>query len=173
MPLVLGSRSTDTLSGTGPLPLTAGSFLPVAPARHGVVGFAEISPLQPFQGEVTALHFVPGPRSNWFTDDSLNSLTQLPWTVTPASNRVGLRLEYLSAHTDAVLQRASASPAELASEGMVKGAIQVPPSGVPVLFLADHPVTGGYPVIGVVVGADLDKAAQLAPGAQVRFVRAC
>ena len=58
---------------------------------------------------------------------------------------------------------------ELPSEGMVRGALQVPPSGTPVLFLADHPVTGGYPVIGYVVDADVDRCAQLRPGQGLRF----
>ncbi|WP_433962722.1 hypothetical protein [Serpens gallinarum] len=58
---------------------------------------------------------------------------------------------------------------ELPSEGLGPGAIQVPPDGRPVLFLRDHPVTGGYPVIGVVVGGALDAAAQVRPGDRVRF----
>jgi allophanate hydrolase subunit 2 len=58
---------------------------------------------------------------------------------------------------------------ELPSEGMVRGALQVPPSGLPVLFLADHPVTGGYPVIGYVVDTEVDRCAQLRPGQTLRF----
>jgi len=58
---------------------------------------------------------------------------------------------------------------ELPSEGLVRGAVQVPPSGAPVLFLADHPVTGGYPVVAVVLDADVDRAAQVRPGQRVRF----
>ena len=79
----------------------------------------------------------------------------------PASDRVGARLE------GPVLERAI--PDELPSEGMIAGALQVPPGGGPVLFLADHPVTGGYPVLAVVVTADLPAAAQLRPGDVVRF----
>ena len=86
-----------------------------------------------------------------------------PWEVSPASNRVGLRL------AGPVLSRARAD--ELPSEGLVLGAVQVPPSGQPIVFLADHPVTGGYPVVAVVVGADVDRAAQLVPGQPVRFRR--
>ncbi len=77
------------------------------------------------------------------------------------SNRVGLRL----AGPELVRTR----DGELASEGMVRGALQVPPSGQPVLFLADHPVTGGYPVIGYVADADVDRCAQLAPGDVLRL----
>ena len=67
----------------------------------------------------------------------------------------------------AVLARAREE--ELPSEGLVPGAVQVPPDGAPVLFLADHPVTGGYPVLAVVTTADLSAAAQLRPGDTVRF----
>jgi allophanate hydrolase subunit 2 len=81
--------------------------------------------------------------------------------VTPASDRTGLRLD------GAALQRAGT--AELPSEGLVVGAVQVPPDGRPVLFLANHPTTGGYPVVAVVVRADLPRAAQAAPGDVLRF----
>ncbi len=81
------------------------------------------------------------------------------------SNRIGLRTE-----AGPALVRARAG--ELPSEGMVLGAVQVPPDGLPVVFLADHPVTGGYPVVGVVPpGPALDAAAQARPGVPVRFVR--
>ena len=83
------------------------------------------------------------------------------WTVSADSDRVGLRL------TGPRLERARDD--ELPSEGLVPGAVQVPPDGAPVLFLADHPVTGGYPVLAVVVTADLPAAAQLRPGDGVRF----
>jgi allophanate hydrolase subunit 2 len=60
---------------------------------------------------------------------------------------------------------------ELPSEGMVLGAVQVPPDGLPVVFLADHPTTGGYPVVAVVDEADVWQCAQLRPGEAVRFAR--
>ncbi|WP_420820317.1 hypothetical protein [Specibacter cremeus] len=159
VPAVLGSRATDVLSGTGPAPLAAGARLPVAAARPGLaVGFPEPPPPPP--PEVTVLRYVAGPRDAWF-DAGTSGLAGRDWTVAPESNRIGLRL------AGRPLRRARAG--ELPSEGTVAGAIQVPPSGQPVLFLADHPVTGGYPVAGVVVSADLGKAAQLAPGARLRF----
>jgi allophanate hydrolase subunit 2 len=83
------------------------------------------------------------------------------WTVSQQSNRIGLRL------SGTPVERSRTG--ELASEGTVQGAVQIPSGGQPVLFLADHPVTGGYPVIGVVAAADLDLAAQLTPGTVVRF----
>ncbi|WP_324276271.1 hypothetical protein [Blastococcus brunescens] len=81
--------------------------------------------------------------------------------MTADSDRVGLRL------SGPRLERARGD--ELPSEGLVPGAVQVPPDGAPVLFLADHPVTGGYPVLAVVATADLPAAAQLRPGDRLRF----
>ncbi|NRQ31057.1 biotin-dependent carboxyltransferase family protein [Nonomuraea sp. NN258] len=156
---VLGSRSTDALSGLGPPPLRAGTLLPVGP----VAGLADIPvDLAPPPGPPPAvLRVLPGPRDDWFTSGALESLCAAPYEVSQDSNRVGVRLR------GPELTRARRG--ELASEGMVTGAIQVPPSGQPIVFLADHPPTGGYPVIGVVRAADLPIAAQLRPGDRVRF----
>jgi allophanate hydrolase subunit 2 len=99
---------------------------------------------------------VLGPRDDWFTSTAIERLLSEPFTVNPASNRIGLRLD------GPPLERARTG--ELPSEGMVPGAIQVPPSGRPILLLADHPTTGGYPVIAVVAERDLAVAAQLRPG---------
>ncbi|MDJ0351016.1 5-oxoprolinase/urea amidolyase family protein [Cryobacterium sp. PH29-G1] len=160
VPLVLGSRSTDSMSGIGPAPLRAGHALRVLPAAPtSVVGAAECAPAPP--NDVTVLRYVPGPRDDWFSADTLGDFDRTDWRVTAQSNRIGLRLD------GPALQRAQSG--ELPSEGTVCGAIQLPASGVPVLFLADHPVTGGYPVLGVVLHADLDRAAQLATGARIRF----
>ena len=158
---VLGSRSTDLLSGLGPTPLVAGDVLPVGRAdRWPGVDVAPVA--EPSAGElVVALR--PGPRADWFADDVHRTLATTSWEVTGDSNRVGLRL------AGPVLTRQR--DGELASEGMVRGALQVPPSGQPVLFLADHPVTGGYPVVGYVADADVDRCAQLAPGQTVRLRR--
>ncbi|WP_433874929.1 carboxyltransferase domain-containing protein [Sinomonas atrocyanea] len=161
VPPALGSRSADSLSGIGPAPLADGQSLAVLPVRGAhVVGHPEVPPQLP--GAVTELRVLPGPRDDWFTDASKAALFAQEWTVTPQSSRVGVRLD------GAPLERSREG--ELTSEGTARGSLQVPASGLPVLFLADAPVTGGYPVIGVVVDADLDLAAQLPPGAAVRFV---
>ncbi|UOR02846.1 urea amidolyase family protein [Leucobacter allii] len=110
------------------------------------------------------LRYVPGPRDDWFAVASRRAFARTAWRVTPRADRVGIRLA-----GPALARTAAAAGAELASEGMVAGSVQVPPDGRPVLFLADHPVTGGYPVIGTVLDADLDLAAQLRPGDAVRF----
>ncbi|HET8559783.1 MAG TPA: biotin-dependent carboxyltransferase family protein [Marmoricola sp.] len=163
VPLVLGSRSTDVLSGLGHAPLRAGARLPVGPppSRHPHVDHAPAPALT--DGEVE-LRVLPGPRVDWFAPDTLDRLTASAYEVTPDSNRSGMRLR------GTILERARTD--ELPSEGMVPGALQVPPTGQPTLFLVDHPVTGGYPVVAVVVSADLGRAGQLRPGQAVRFTAA-
>lgn len=161
---VLGSRSTDLLSGLGPAVLTAGALLPVGPPGPDPVAGADACGL-PGAPAVLVLPLRPGPRADWFTEASLAGLWRAVFRVSPRSNRIGLRTE---AGTPLVRGRTG----ELPSEGMVLGAVQVPPDGLPVVFLADHPVTGGYPVVGVVAaGPALDAAAQARPGTPVRFVR--
>ena len=158
VPRVLGSRSTDTLAWVGPPPVEAGTVLPVGAATRGPRPLD--TPRPPGAGE---LRVVPGPRDDWFAPDALDRLCGSPYVVAADSNRVGLRLD------GPELRRSSAG--ELASEGLVLGSVQVPPSGQPVVFLADHPPTGGYPVIAVVEPADLWQCAQLRPGDPVRFRR--
>lgn len=158
---VLGSRSTDTMSGIGPAPLAAGQvFAAGGESESGVVGDPELQPVFPGTG-VTVLDVVPGPRADWFDQAALDSFSSQEWDVKPQSNRVGMRL------AGTPLQRSRQG--ELPSEGTVAGAIQIPPEGLPVLFLADHPITGGYPVIGVVVDSQLDIAAQIPIGGKIRF----
>jgi biotin-dependent carboxylase-like uncharacterized protein len=158
-PSVLGSRSTDSLSGLGTAPLKDGDRLPIGTLAAGepIVDVAAVARPQPRP----VLRVLPGPRRDWFEPAAWAALTTEDWTVTADSDRVGLRLNgpLLGRERDG----------ELPSEGLVPGALQVPPDGAPVLFLADHPVTGGYPVLAVVVTADLPFAGQLRPGDVVRF----
>jgi len=159
VPPVLGSRSTDRLSGLGPDPLQAGNVLAVGDlaGEEPVVDVAAVRP----PSDRPVLRVLPGPRRDWLAAEAWTRLVSDAWTVSADSDRVGLRL------TGPRLERARDD--ELPSEGLVPGAVQVPPDGAPVLFLADHPVTGGYPVLAVVVTADLPAAAQLRPGDGVRF----
>ncbi|MGW2722495.1 5-oxoprolinase subunit C family protein [Streptomyces sp. NPDC001492] len=157
---VLGSRSTDLLSGLGPAPLTNGMVLPLGTPTH-LHARVDVAP-QPAPPAELVLRVTPGPRDDWFTPEALRTFTSRTYRVSAASNRIGLRTE------GPALERAL--PGELPSEGMVLGAIQVPPDGRPVVFLADHPTTGGYPVIAVVHPQDLPAVAQAAPGTPVRFV---
>lgn len=160
-PAVLGSRARDVLARLGPEPLQPGDVVAVGAAPSGTGPWPDVVPVQfppgePRPGERAGavLEVLPGPRSDWFLPGAAHALRALR-TVTPDSDRVALRLD-----GQAVPRR----PGELASEGLVRGAVQVPPDGRPVVFLADRPVTGGYPVIGVLRERDVDRAAQLRPG---------
>ncbi len=160
VPAVLGSRSTDVLSGLGPRPLSAGDLLPVGePPRAFPV--LDAVPEPPVGGDRLELGVVLGPRDDWFAPEAVEALLGREFEVTGRSDRVGMRL------AGPALPRAVGG--ELPTEGMVPGSLQVPPDGEPVLFLADHPVTGGYPVIAVVRSADLPRAAQARPGTRLSF----
>lgn len=160
---VLGSASRDVLAGLGPEPLTAGAVLPIGSRIAGAVDpwAAPGDPLAASDDEVW-LDVVPGPRDDWFAPAALAAFCDQDWVVTARSNRVGLRLDGAQ-----LLERLR--DGELPSEGTVGGALQVPPDGRPILFTADRPLTGGYPVVGVVTRAHLGRAAQAPPGARIRF----
>ncbi|HET6654232.1 MAG TPA: biotin-dependent carboxyltransferase family protein [Nocardioides sp.] len=158
VPEVLGSRSHDVMAGLGPAPLREGDELPVGAAG---TAYPVVDSLPPpsFDGPVV-LRAVRGPRDGWVKDPDLLVTTE--WTASDKTNRVGMRL--LGAELEPVDARR-----QLPSEGAYRGAVQVPPSGEPVVFLADHPVTGGYPVVAVVVDEDVDRAAQVRPGQALTF----
>ncbi|GAA5190342.1 hypothetical protein GCM10023346_07160 [Arthrobacter gyeryongensis] len=186
-PKLLGSSSTDMLSGEGPAPLKSGGQLGIGHASVGnglVSGMGSVpgpgSGSGAGMGTLNNAHALPairrapdperaitarvdrGPRADWFDDDSWRRLVSQEWTLSPDSNRIGARLVGRPL-TQTRLE-------ELPSEGMVLGALQVPPSGLPTVFLADHPVTGGYPVIAVVRRTDLDLLGQARPGQRIRFL---
>ncbi|MEO8851938.1 MAG: biotin-dependent carboxyltransferase family protein [Allobranchiibius sp.] len=157
VPLVLGSRSTDVLSGLGPPAVKPGAVLPIGlPAR--ALPTLDQAPVWSPPAGASVLRARRGPRADRVVDDPFGR----PWTASSRSDRVGIRLE------GEPLQFVAGLP-ELPSEGVVRGALQVPPSGEPVLFLSDHPVTGGYPVVAVVRSTDIDLAAQARPGQNVIF----
>lgn len=166
---VLGSRSTDTLSGLGPPPVRVGDVLTLG-QPGGRFPHVDHSPAHAVpHGHGAALDVSPGPRCEWVGGwgGHLGGLLAHGWVVGGDSDRVGLRL------SGARVERATRwRDVELPSEGLVRGAVQVPPSGEPVVFLADHPVTGGYPVVAVLTASAADRAAQLRPGEPVRFVPA-
>ena len=161
---VMGSCATDTLAHVGPAPVAVGDWLAVQPApATSVVAAPELPPADlPTLEQEVVLDVVMGPRTDWFTPEAIARFASQRWQVTPQSNRVGLRLA-----GEVPLDRAITG--ELPSEGTALGALQVPPSGQPVLFLADHPLTGGYPVIGCVAPYHLDRAGQIPVGAWLRF----
>lgn len=159
VPPVLGSRSSDTLSGIGPPPLRAGDVLPVGRPSGDLPG-VDHAPVSPVAAARADLRVIPGPRDDWFADPG--ALARTEWVVSERSDRVGVRL------AGTPLQHRWPDR-QLPSEGAGRGAIQVPPNGQPVILGPDHPVTGGYPVIGVLVDADTDTVAQLRPGQSVRL----
>ena len=159
---VLGSLSTDLLSGIGPPPLRAGDVVRVGTARETAAAVeADPGPELPTADTLTEIDVLLGPRDDWFSPEVVAAFLAGEWTLTPRSNRVGLRLAGVP------LERARTD--ELPSEGTVPGSIQVPPTGQPVVFTADHPVTGGYPVIACVARHDLDRIGQVPVGGRVRF----
>ncbi len=161
VPPVLGSRSFDTLSGLGPEPVSAGSILSVG-EYQGDYPNVDVAPVPLPTADLVRLRVLPGPRADWF--DGAAGLSDQVWDVSDRSNRIGIRLQ-----GEALTRAPAYREKELPSEGMVRGAIQVPPDGQPVLFGNDHPVTGGYPVVAVVTSADMDLAAQVRPGQQVQL----
>lgn len=155
----LGSRSYDMMSAIGPPPLQPGDVLTVG--EH-TADFPELdqAPVAGIVERQLELLVVPGPRDDWFTDP--DALVHTEWVASERSDRVGMRLSGPPlAHRWPDRQ--------LPSEGATRGAIQVPPNGLPVILGPDHPVTGGYPVIGVVVDRDIDALAQVRPGQHVRM----
>lgn len=157
--LAAGSRSTDTLSGLGPAPLRAGDVLTLAGAASGPIPVVDLRPWSPPTDAVVEIALDPGPRADWVED--VGALFAQMWTVSPQADRVGIRLDGRSL--------ARRLGGELPSEGMLPGAIQVPPDGRPVLLGPDGPVTGGYPVVAVVADASRDALAQVRPGRRIRF----
>ncbi len=153
-PPVVGSRSSDVLCGLGPGPLVSGDRLPLGPPVRPR-GSLQAGPRR----DRSVLRVVPGPHP--FPKEAVDALVATSWTVSPASGRVGIRLESAG-------RRLPPGPS-IPSTGMVTGAVQVPPDGRPIVLLPDHATVGGYPVVATVIGADLGALGQLAPGSSVRF----
>jgi KipI family sensor histidine kinase inhibitor len=164
VPFVLGSRATDLQSGFGGLDgraLRAGDGL-------GVVGWSGEAPVEQAAGThatTVTLRVVPGPQADHFDAATLGRFLSEGFRVGTTSDRVGCRLEGEPLR--------HLGPAEILSDGMLPGSIQVPPDGQPIVMLHDGPTTGGYPKIATVVTADLPLLAQLVPGeGGVRFEKA-
>lgn len=160
---VLGSAATDTLGQIGPPAILQGDVIPILDAGAGASTALPQPPAfeMPETSETVTLDVVLGPRTDWFKDEAVSRFLSQEWSVTAQSSRVGIRLQ------GEALERRNQD--ELPSEATVHGAVQVPASGQPVLFLADHPITGGYPVIANVAWHHLDLAGQIPVGARIRF----
>jgi biotin-dependent carboxylase-like uncharacterized protein len=161
VPPVLGSRSRDTLAGLGPEPVTPGDRLPVGWSDAWPT--LDVAPVAPLPTGVVDLRAMWGPDSDRL---ARRELLCAQWAMAPDSDRVAVRLTPAGGSP---LSAAFADATEVPPAGIVRGAIQLPPSGLPVVFLDDHPVTGGYPVVAVLDAASCDRAAQLRPGAVVRL----
>ena len=167
-PAWFGSSASDELTrlGAGPLvrgaPLHAGPWAPPLGDHIRAGGATELVP-----DEVVHLRVVPGPHPEHFEPDALARLADAVFEVAPSSNRVGLRLRADQGWADRQGRRGAG---ELDSQGVVTGAVQVPPDGDPVVLLPDHATLGGYPVLAVVVSADHGLLGQCAPGTTIRFV---
>ena len=155
--VVLGSRSTElsrasaaSRAGRSP-PATRSRSCPAAGDESG--GAAE--PTTSGARASAAVRVVLGPQEDHFDAETIDALPLEPLAVSATSDRVGCRLEGEPLR--------HAGPAEILSDGMVPGSIQVPPDGQPIVMLADGPTTGGYPKIATVVSADLPLLAQLVP----------
>jgi biotin-dependent carboxylase-like uncharacterized protein len=159
---VLGSRSRDTLSGIGPEPLSAGVDLAIG-SESDRPSPVDVAPVPVITTAPVIAHVMLGPREDWFADP--DDLFVGRWEISEHTDRVGARLIRNPGFPSLI----RLNDKELPTEGMPLGAIQVPPSGEPVVFLADHPITGGYPVIGTVVDDDLDSLAQARPGQSIIF----
>ena len=160
---LLGSRSTDPTSGLGPPRLAPGQSWAVGPPSGPAAGTDLAAPRSGPTGPLV-VGVTLGPRDDWFTSEAVGLLLRTAWAVTSESDRVGIRLD------GPPLSRVpSARGRELPSEAVVRGSVQVPASGLPLVFGPDHPTTGGYPVIAVVDDDGSDQLAQRHPGQTVRF----
>jgi biotin-dependent carboxylase-like uncharacterized protein len=155
----LGSRSTDILSSLGPNPIRDGQVL-VLGETVGTPPVIDFAPYPEPKGDIR-LDLYLGPRDNYLVDSALRDLADKAWRVSSNSNRIALKLEGP--------KLAKKERTELKSEGIVIGSVQVPHDGLPLIFLADHPTTGGYPVVGVVDPSDVAACAQAAPGTRISF----
>lgn len=160
---VLGSTSTDYRSGFGGIdgrPLRAGDILRFAAKQTGPLRSA----VEGRQDANAAIAFIPSPASlGWFAPATVRAFCGSAWTVAPDSDRGGIRLTGRT--------RLPSPTAGTRSLAVPVGAVQVPPNGAPIVKMVDGPVTGGYPVIGVVPRFDLARLAQATPGAELRFRR--
>lgn len=168
VPAPFGSRATDTLGGIGGLEgrsLRPGDLLPLAPPDGAARVEQALAPaLIPQYGGAIRVRAVLGPQDDRFTEDAIVTFLSSPYTVTREADRMGMRLEGppLTFHDGAV-------GADIISEGVATGAVQVPAHGRPIVLLAAHQTTGGYAKIATVAGADLWLLGQARPGDTVRF----
>jgi allophanate hydrolase len=163
VPRLFGSQSTLVASSIGGLEgrnLRAGDRLQVAQAPDPSAPTLRLSV---DLGPPDHIRVVPGPQAEWFTAAAFNAFFAAPWQVTTALDRMGMRL------SGPVLEHDPQRGADIVSDGVVPGAIQVPAEGQPIVLLADAQTTGGYPKIATIISADLSRVARSVPGETLRF----
>ena len=163
VPPVLGSRATHVMSGLGGVAgraLRGGDRVPLLDRQPSAGGTARDRRIH--EGGSVRLRVMAGPQSEYADPLALQGLQETRFIVSPQSDRMGYRL------TGSALPTRKDS-GEMISDATVMGAVQVPPSGQPILLMADRQTTGGYPQIAVVITADLPLAAQLVPGDSIQF----
>ncbi len=165
VPLIMGSRSTNLrceIGGFEGRRLQAGDVLSVLPCKN-VPG--EISvPLRSAIDTQTLIRAVPGPQDDYFTKEGIRTFFSADYTVTPASDRMGMKLSGPTPQAK--------SGTDIVSDGIALGSVQIPAGGQPIILLADRQTVGGYAKIATVIRADLPKLAQMRPGDTVRFAKA-
>lgn len=165
--VMLGSQSHDTLSSIVPQPLTDGVALHIGAAQRD--HYSLDVPIEPTRR--ASVRLSRGPHAELIADATLRHVTTAMWSVSEASNRVGVRLT--ATETNMASQNSLLGGqllGELDSMALVRGAVQLTPSGELVVMLADHPTTGGYPVMAVVHAEDVDSMGQYEPTSSVRFL---
>ena len=163
VPPELGSRATHALCGLGGLSgraIAAGDRLPLG-ADTTVSPWRVVSTPSPRVDGGARLRVIPGPQLDHFPEEALDVLQRTRFLVTPQSDRMGYRLS--GGRLPRIEDR------EMISDAAFTGALQVPPSGDPILLMSDRQTTGGYPQIATVISADLPATGQLAPGDWVEF----
>ena len=167
VPFVFESASTHLLTGLGGhhgRALVAGDSLKIGTAPPGTPLWRGVDPSgipgfrrgEPFRA-------TDGPQADWFTRETRTNLFETEWRVSPACDRMGIRL----VGRELGLIR----PRELLTEGVCLGAIQIPPGGLPIVLFVEHQTTGGYPKIANVIAADLSRLGTLGPRDTLRFER--
>ncbi len=166
VPRVLGSRSTYLRGNFGGLngrAFEAGDEIPVGDARVDLVSAAGKSAsefVSMWMKREPIARVIVGPHEDWFTREAIEAFVQTPFIISESADRMGYRLR------GNLLAR---KPGEVISLGVPLGAMQVPPDGQPIVLMADHQTTGGYPIIATVISADISIVAQRVAGDELKF----
>ena len=164
VPKVMGSSSTHVKSHIGGLegrPLCAGDYLKNGQARPTILGRRLPPQYVPEYQNQSELRVILGPQDDYFTEEGIHTFLCSEYTISIKADRMGYRLEGPRIEHK--------TGADIISDGIPLGAVQVPGDGLPIVLLADRQTTGGYTKVAVVITADVLKLAQAKPGDKVRF----